>query len=77
MILSNTTLAIRDLAGQVERLGCAGEWHAAKINSVRFRVPWESTVAVIENEARREVVVYEHEEPALAASGMSGKLAER
>lgn len=77
MILSNTTLAIRDLAGQVERLGCAGVWHAAKINSVRFRVPWESTVAVIENEARREVVVYEYEEPALAASGMSGELAER
>ncbi|KAF8537624.1 hypothetical protein BDD12DRAFT_714853, partial [Trichophaea hybrida] len=58
MILSNTTLAIRDLAAQVESLGCSREWHAAKINSVRFRVPWESTVEVIEKEAGREVVVY-------------------
>jgi ADP-ribose 1''-phosphate phosphatase len=72
-VLTNTELAMDDLRAQVEELekaggGKPGEWHSAKINSVRFKVPWEETVAVIENVlsgTEREIVVYEYDEAGL------------
>ena len=62
-ILTHTASALRHLQSQAPS-GCeaAGEWHSAKINSVRFRVPWEETVGVIESAVYGEVVVYEYDE---------------
>lgn len=68
-VIENTALAVADLRRQVEVLEVSGaeigEWHSAKINSVRFKVPWGGTVAVLEREAGREVVVYEFDEKAV------------
>ena len=63
-VLANTARAVADLRAQAAAAEPGAEWHAAKINSVRFRVPWAHTVAVLEREAGREVVVYEHDEAA-------------
>jgi ADP-ribose 1''-phosphate phosphatase len=61
-ILHNTEKSLRDLKTQWEGLGGkAGEWHAAKINSVRFKVPWEKTREVLQKTGLK-VVVYEYEE---------------
>jgi ADP-ribose 1''-phosphate phosphatase len=51
------------------------EWHSAMINSVRFKVPWEETVAVIERVLEgsgKEIVVYEYNR----AAGGSGRTRE-
>ncbi|KAA8912410.1 hypothetical protein FN846DRAFT_916673 [Sphaerosporella brunnea] len=89
-VLKNTRGAMEDLLWQVEALeiadggdgvekdggGRPGEWHAAKINSVRFRVPWEETVGVVEEVLEgkgREVVVYEYDEVAAADAGRGGR----
>ncbi|KAI5793298.1 hypothetical protein EDC01DRAFT_655817 [Geopyxis carbonaria] len=71
VVVRNTEAALRDLeaqvaaleAGEVEGGMVPGEWHAAKINSVRFKVPWERTAALLEGVGRR-MVVYEFDEAA-------------
>jgi len=70
-VLANTEGAMSDLWKQVQALekyageASPGEWHSAKINSVRFKVPWEETAAVIERVLEgsgKQVVVYEYDE---------------
>ncbi|KAF2866357.1 hypothetical protein BDV95DRAFT_505059 [Massariosphaeria phaeospora] len=49
VILVNTRKAMRGLLRQVRRSGCGGGGlRMCRINSARFGVPWERTVAVLE-----------------------------
>jgi len=90
-VLANTTSALVDLRGQVRALETTaaageassvlplpGEWHSAMINSVRFKVPWEETVAVIERVLEgsgKEMVVYEYNrETGRRAAGGNGRI---
>lgn len=59
--MKNTERALADLRRQTREQGVGGEWHAAKINSVRFKVPWERTLGLLEGCGER-VVCYEFEE---------------
>ena len=62
-ILAHTASALQHLQRQASAASeSMGEWHSAKINSVRFKVPWEQTVGVIEGAVDGEVVVYEYDE---------------
>jgi ADP-ribose 1''-phosphate phosphatase len=77
VVLRNTKSSMQDLWRQVKAVedsgaDAPGEWHSAKINSVRFKVPWEETVAVIEDVLagkEREVIVYEYDEAAAGGRG--------
>jgi ADP-ribose 1''-phosphate phosphatase len=78
VVLRHTKTSMEDLLRQVKALednagkDKPGEWHSAKINSVRFKVPWEETVKVIEDVLKgteREVVVYEYDEAKAGGGG--------
>jgi ADP-ribose 1''-phosphate phosphatase len=76
-ILRYTKDAVEDLWRQVEALEkegghAPGQWHSAKINSARFKVPWQDTANVIEDVLAgkgRQVVVYEYDERAARQGG--------
>ena len=62
-VLDNTRRSLQDLRRKVEDASGVGEWHSAKINSVRFKVPWEETEGVMEEVLEgKSVIVYHYDE---------------
>jgi len=66
-IATSTEAALVHLASQVDELEShgvdVGPWHLPKINSLRFRVPWETTLAMLERTGKEMTVwVYEEED---------------
>ncbi|KAL7266893.1 ADP-ribose 1''-phosphate phosphatase [Rhizina undulata] len=77
MVLENTDNSLKDLKKQVEELrrgnNAPNEWHACKINSARFGVPWERTLNILEGVGEK-ITVYEYDEsaPGKGRSGYNG-----